>query len=95
MKCKNVAATIIEDFETKIKNGQLKKGDRLPNENEYAKQLGVSRGSLREAMKTLQAMGAVSQKPKVGIKIVCDNPNLWIRHLNIAKSILIFNFEFN
>lgn len=79
MEHKRIADLVIEDFEAKIRAGQLKKGDKLPNENDYAKQLGISRISLREAIQALRAMGAVVQKPKTGTVIVCDNPNLWIR----------------
>ncbi len=79
MEHKRIADFVVEDFESKVRSGELKKGDKLPNENDYAKQLGISRISLREAIQALRAMGAVVQKPKVGTVIVCDNPNLWIR----------------
>ena len=89
---KKVADSIIEDFKSKLQNGTLKEGDKLPNQNEYARQLGVSRLSLREALQTLQAMGAVSQRPKVGTIITCADPQKWIRImpgqlLNDAKSV--------
>ena len=42
-----------------IMNGQLHPGDRLPREPDLALQLGLSRNSLREAVKTLRAMGIV------------------------------------
>ena len=80
---KKVADFIVEDFEIMVREGQLKNGDKLPNENEYASQLGVSRLSLREAIQSLCAMGAVVQKPKVGTIVVCDNPDLWIRPLGM------------
>ena len=76
---KKVANCIVEEFEALVREGGLKNGDKLPNENEYASQLGVSRLSLREAIQSLCAMGAVVQKPKVGTIVVCDNPDLWIR----------------
>jgi len=76
---KKISDLVLEDFENKIRSGILKKGDKLPNETEYAKQLGVSRLSLREAIHSLRTMGAVVQKPKVGTVIICDNPDLWIR----------------
>lgn len=42
-----------------IANGSLKAGDRLPSERDIAKQLGVSRTVVREALKSLEAMGYV------------------------------------
>lgn len=39
--------------------GKLRPGDLLPNENDLARDMNVSRGSLREAMKILSALGIV------------------------------------
>jgi DNA-binding FadR family transcriptional regulator len=40
-------------------DGYLQPGDRIPSENELTKLLAVSRGSIREAMKILSALGVV------------------------------------
>ncbi|MBE6990907.1 MAG: FadR family transcriptional regulator [Ruminococcaceae bacterium] len=74
-----VADLVVDDFEKRIRTGKLKKGDKLPNEIEYARQLGISRLSLREGIQIMRAMGAVIQRPKLGTVVVCDNPDLWIR----------------
>ncbi|HOA87847.1 FadR/GntR family transcriptional regulator [Propioniciclava tarda] len=42
-----------------IATGRLRVGDRLPPEREFAAQLGVSRASVREAVRVLEAMGIV------------------------------------
>jgi GntR family transcriptional repressor for pyruvate dehydrogenase complex len=44
---------IAHQLETRILEGSLKPGDRLPAERELAVELGVSRPSLREAIKQL------------------------------------------
>ncbi|OFX15783.1 MAG: hypothetical protein A2Z18_10580 [Armatimonadetes bacterium RBG_16_58_9] len=44
----------------------LKAGDRLPGEHELASKLGVSRNTVREALKLLEAIGAVERRPKLG-----------------------------
>lgn len=46
---------IAEQIHTLIVERRLKEGDRLPPEGELARLLGVSRPSLREALKTLAA----------------------------------------
>ncbi|MCT4564289.1 MAG: FadR family transcriptional regulator [Maledivibacter sp.] len=52
-----------------IERGKLKPGDKLPSETEFSKQLGISRGILREALTILQSKGYVSRKPKDGTYI--------------------------
>ncbi len=53
-----------------IEAGDLKPGDKLPSEPELAKQLGISRGILREGMAQLKAQGIITRKPKGGTYIL-------------------------
>ena len=53
-----------------IEDGVLHEGDRLPSEPEFAKQLGISRGILREGLAQLKAQGIISRKPKDGTYIL-------------------------
>tara|TARA_Y100000768_G_scaffold361488_1_gene319578 strand:+ start:719 stop:1393 length:675 start_codon:yes stop_codon:yes gene_type:complete len=46
-----------------------KQGSKLPNENLLAKQYGVSRSSLREALKILKSKGVIKSKQKSGTVI--------------------------
>ena len=57
---------IVETLGKKILNGELVPGDTLPAETVYLSQLGVSRTTLREAIKVLAAKGLVLAKPKTG-----------------------------
>jgi len=54
---KRLADTIVEQLETMILEGTLQPGQRLPPERTLAEQFGVSRPSLREAVKRLVAKG--------------------------------------
>ncbi len=52
-----IADVVAGELETRILEGSLKPGDRLPAERELAVELGVSRPSLREAIQKLVSKG--------------------------------------
>jgi GntR family transcriptional repressor for pyruvate dehydrogenase complex len=75
-----------EEISSKVKNlifdGTLKPGDRLPSEQELAKQFGVGRQSVREALRLLELSGFVSiQKGYGGGPVVKDTISTQIRNL--------------
>jgi GntR family transcriptional repressor for pyruvate dehydrogenase complex len=49
-----------------VKRGNLKPGDRLPPERQLAALFGVSRNSLREAIKSLEQRGSLISRPGAG-----------------------------
>lgn len=51
---------VLDYIRSEVRRGNLKRGERLPPERELAEQLGVSRNSVREAVRTLSLMGFVS-----------------------------------
>jgi GntR family transcriptional repressor for pyruvate dehydrogenase complex len=51
---------ILGELEASISAGALAAGDRLPPERDLAARFGVSRASVREAIRVLEAMGVVS-----------------------------------
>ncbi|MEV1244011.1 FadR/GntR family transcriptional regulator [Nonomuraea sp. NPDC050022] len=53
---------VIAQIERRIAEDGLKAGDRLPAERSLAEQLGVSRSSVREAMRVLETLGVVSSQ---------------------------------
>lgn len=81
IKRKKLADSVIEEIIRRIDQGELKEGDKLPNQNEFAAQLGVSRPSLREALHTLTLIGAIEQRPGYGTVIKDKNTALMAEHL--------------
>ena len=58
---------IVDQVEELIRNESLKPGDRLPSEREMAQLLAVSRPSLREAVRILEARGRLSVRHGLGV----------------------------
>lgn len=50
---------VLAQIQQRILTGSLRVGDRLPSEREFVEVLGVSRASVREALRVLEAMGIV------------------------------------
>ena len=53
------SSAIAEQIRQAIVTGQLAQGDRLPPERELAEQFGVSRVTVRDALRGLEAMGLI------------------------------------
>ncbi len=72
-----VVDNIIESFRDAFYDGRFKMGEKLPTEFELMDELGVSRNSLREAMKILTTLGLVEIRRGDGT-YVCDEikPNI-------------------
>ncbi len=63
---KTLPMSVVEQIQVLIKDGQLKVDERLPAERELAESLGVSRPSIREAMRILESLGVVTVKSGSG-----------------------------
>lgn len=61
---------VVDELGLRIIRGDYHSGDTLPNEESLCKELEVSRGVLREAMKVLIQKGLVESKPKIGTVIL-------------------------
>ncbi len=64
-----VYVQIAKEIAIKILTGELKQGEKLPCEQELKAKFGISRTSLRECNKLLEAKGLISSKPKVGTSV--------------------------
>lgn len=57
---------VLRSLLRRIAESGLGPEDRLPTERELAAELGVGRNTVREALKSLEAIGAVARRPKRG-----------------------------
>lgn len=64
-----LAASVAAQIEKMIASGQLRHGRQLPSERRLAELLGVSRGSVREAITELEVKGLVTRRPGSGTHI--------------------------
>jgi GntR family transcriptional repressor for pyruvate dehydrogenase complex len=78
---RKLADSVIEEIKRMIQNGEVKEGCKLPNQNVFAAQLGVSRTSLREALSTLTRIGVIEQRPGYGTVLRSRIPALFTDHL--------------
>lgn len=69
MLADNIAQRITEMIETE---GRFTVGDKLPNENDLAQELGVSRSTLREAVKILTTSGILEIKRGKGTFVTAN-----------------------
>lgn len=54
---------IVDQVEHALATGELKPGQRLPSERELVAQFGVSRATVREALRVLESNGVVQSRP--------------------------------
>ena len=78
---------IVQQIEESILKGELGEGSQLPAERDLAKQFGVSRTAVREAIKALQEKGLVDAFPGRGTFVTNGTSNSMRRSLDrIIKS---------
>jgi DNA-binding FadR family transcriptional regulator len=75
---RKVAAAITE----RILNRELREGERLASETELARQFGVNRSTVREALRELESCGLVERRP--GSKLMTVSRP---RHRAVAKDV--------
>ncbi len=67
---------LLQDIEADLRSGKIALGDRLPGERTLAENYGISRASVREAIRILDAMGVVRSSvgsgPTSGAIVISD-----------------------
>lgn len=74
-----------------IRSGQYPTGETLPPEVDLAASLGVSRGSVREALQILSDAGVVERVRKIGTRVVRSEPqSTYVQRLHSLNDALGF-----
>ncbi|MDK2820256.1 MAG: hypothetical protein PWP31_221 [Clostridia bacterium] len=84
---KNVYHRVVDEIKQSIFEGKMTPGDRLPAERELAEMLGVSRTSVREALKMLEAQGLVTIRHGQGVFISEQDADEYLK--NFANHLLV------
>lgn len=66
---------VIQQIRDAITRGDFQLGDRLPSENELGEAFGVSRTSIREAIKVLAGQGFIEVRRGVGAFVTSTRPD--------------------
>ena len=72
VKKTRIPEEIVGQIYRRIRDGSVRPGGRLPSERELAQQLGVSRASVREAMRLLDTRGLLVVRPGAGTYVTED-----------------------
>lgn len=78
---------IIEYFRDQMANGQLRPGDKLLPERELSERLGVSRHSLREALRALEMLGVIEVRVGQGAYVRVPDFEAVASFLGVALSL--------
>lgn len=80
--------TALHGLRALIADGTLRPGDRLPSEGDLCERLGVSRGSLREAIRMLAALGVLETRHGSGSYVGDLHAADLIRSLSLTVGLL-------
>ncbi|MFB7842968.1 FadR/GntR family transcriptional regulator [Microbacterium sp. NPDC056052] len=80
--------TALHGLRALVADGELRPGDKLPSEGELCEQLGVSRGSVREAIRMLAALGVLETRHGSGSYVSTLRPADLIRGLSLTVDVL-------
>ncbi len=80
----SVTTETIEKIKAMILAGELDPGDKLPPENDLAERLGVSRSSLREAVRALAVLNVVEAKQGDGTYVTSLTPKVLLESIGFG-----------
>jgi GntR family transcriptional regulator, transcriptional repressor for pyruvate dehydrogenase complex len=82
-----ITELVVQRIKELLERGDLKAGSRLPPERELAEMLGISRPSLRTALKALSVMGIIRAKPGAGTFIAEAIPEIFMEPMHFMTLI--------
>ncbi len=82
---------VLDTLRHYISERGLRTGDRLPGESELATRLGVGRPAVREALRALEAVGAVETRKGVGRFVGEFRPESYVRNFTTESLIRSFS----
>ncbi|GAA2461871.1 FadR/GntR family transcriptional regulator [Agromyces soli] len=71
---RSLVDTVVDRLHTEITSGSWPVGSRIPTEAELTEQLGVSRPSVREAVRSIVQLGLLETRQGDGTYVVADDP---------------------
>lgn len=71
-----LSSAAVEQIKRYITDNRLPAGTRLPGERQLCERFGVSRSSLREALRVLEVVGLVETRPRSGIYVRAPETNV-------------------
>ena len=74
----------VDAIKNMILDGELRPGDRLPVEKDLAGRLGVSRGTLREAVRALTVIGVLDTRQGDGTYVTSLEPHVLLASLSFT-----------
>ena len=95
VRAQSVSSGIVDQVRGALFRGELKTGDFLGSENDLARKLGVSRVPVRDAFKTLQALGIIDVKlgANGGAWIAAGNPDRFADALAVQFKLVGISVE--
>ena len=84
----SVTSKAIDSIRAMIRSGELAPGERLPPEQELADRLGVSRGSLREAVRALSQINVLDVRRGDGTYVTSLAPSELLSGMVFAMELL-------
>ncbi|MFJ2959784.1 FadR/GntR family transcriptional regulator [Streptomyces sp. NPDC087270] len=79
---------VVAEVRKLIIEGRLRPGDRLPQESDFAEQLGVSRSSLREAVRVLEQMRVLDVRHGSGTYVSSLQPAQLLEGIAFAVEVM-------
>jgi len=82
-----VTERAIADIKAKIAAGEFEPGQRLPTERDLASDLGLSRSSMREAIKALTVLGVLEVRHGAGVYVTSLEAGGLLENLGVVAEV--------